>query len=242
MVISLDETASTNLELKQLLQNNSLPEGSIVKTEFQTQGRGQADNSWFSEKGCNLLFSYLLYPKFVMANEQFIISRIVSLALKEALDEYMDNISIKWPNDIYWKDKKIAGMLIENSLIGKRIENTIVGIGLNVNQDEFPHDLPNPISMKQVTGIEYNRDELLKAFSDAFFSLYQALKQGEGQRIEQEYLQQLYRGDGYYWYEDENGHFEAIIKDVLPSGHLILQTLIGEEERKYAFKEVSFVI
>lgn len=242
MVISLDETVSTNVELKRLQQESSLPEGSIVRTNFQTQGRGQAGNSWFSEKGCNLLFSYLLYPKFVMANQQFIISRMVSLALKEILDQYMDNISIKWPNDIYWKDKKIAGMLIENSLIGKRIEHTIVGIGLNVNQDEFQHDLPNPISMKQVTGMEYNRDELLKAFSDTFFGLYQSLQEGEGQRIQQKYLQQLYRRDSYYWYEDENGRFKAIIKDVLPTGHLILQTLIGEEERKYAFKEVSFVL
>ena len=242
VVISLDETASTNLKLKQLLKEKSLTEGSIVKTDFQTQGRGQAGNSWFSGKGCNLLFSCLLYPKFVIANQQFIISRIVSLALKEVLDQYMKSISIKWPNDIYWKDKKIAGMLIENSLIGKKIEFSIVGVGLNVNQDDFPLQLPNPISMKQVMGVEYNRDELLATFSDVLFSLYQSLQQGDGQSIEQKYLQQLYRNEGFHWYEDDNGRFKAKIKDVLPTGHLILETLIGEEKRKYAFKEVSFVL
>ena len=94
MMILLDETSSTNIELKLLQQKNPLPEGSVVRTEYQTKGRGQAGNSWFSGKGCNLLFSFLLYPKFIVAKEQFIISRIVSLALKKVLDQYMDNISI----------------------------------------------------------------------------------------------------------------------------------------------------
>ncbi len=242
VVISLDETSSTNSDLKQLLQKQPLPEGSVVKADFQTQGRGQAGNSWFSGKGYNLLFSFVLYPSFVMAKEQFIISRIVSLALKKVLDQYVDNISIKWPNDIYWKDKKIAGMLIENSLMGQQINFSVVGIGLNVNQDEFPSELPNPVSIKQITGNEYNRDEVLKKFFEVFFHLYHSLQHGEEQCIEQDYINQLYRRDGYHWYEDKDGRFEGKIKDVLPSGHLILETLIGDEERQYAFKEVSFAL
>lgn len=242
MIISLVETSSTNTELKQLQKKEQLPEGFVVTADFQTQGRGQAGNSWFSDKGRNLLFSFLLYPKFVIANKQFIISRIISLALKEVLDQYMDNISIKWPNDIYWKDKKIAGMLIENNLMGQQIESSIVGIGLNVNQDEFPIELPNPVSMKQVTGVEYNRDEILMQFFDAFYRLYHSLQQSKEHNIEQKYLRQLYRGKGYYWYEDVNGLFEAKIKDILPSGHLILETSGEKQERQYAFKEVSFVL
>src|SRR5690554_1314415 len=135
MLIRMDETSSTNSELKQLQQKKRLPEGSIVVADYQTQGRGQAGNTWFSDKGCNLLFSFLVYPKFIAANRQFILSRIVSLAIKKVLDRYFDDITIKWPNDIYWKNKKIAGMLIENTLMGQKINSSIIGIGLNVNQD-----------------------------------------------------------------------------------------------------------
>ena len=242
VMLSLDETSSTNSELKLLQQKNTLLEGSWVKADFQTNGRGQMGNTWFSGKGYNLLFSFLLYPRFVIAKEQFIISRIVSLGLKKVLDQYIDNISIKWPNDIYWKDKKIAGMLIENSLIGRQIEHTIVGVGLNVNQNEFPIDLPNPISIKQITGGEYNRDELLTLFFREFFLLYRSLQNGDVQNIEQEYMQYLYRSDSYHWYEDKNGRFKGKIIDVLPSGHLVIRTHQRSEERIYAFKEVTFVL
>ena len=242
VMLSLDETSSTNSDLKLLQQKNPLLEGSWVKADFQTNGRGQMGNTWFSGKGYNLLFSYLLYPKFVAVKEQFIISRIVSLALKKVLDQYTDNISIKWPNDIYWKDKKIAGMLIENSLMGRQIEYTIVGVGLNVNQNKFPNDLPNPVSLKQITRSEYNRDELLTLFFREFFLLYRSLQDGDGQNIEEQYMQHLYRSDNYHWYEDKNGRFKGKIINVLPSGHLIISTHQDNEERTYAFKEVTFVL
>ena len=243
VVIMLDETSSTNTELKQLQQKEKLPEGSIVIANYQTQGRGQAGNTWFSDKGCNLLFSFLLYPKLIAANKQFIISRIVSLAIKKVLDRYMDDTSIKWPNDIYWKDKKIAGMLIENSLMGQNINSSIIGIGLNVNQDEFPSELPNPVSMKMLTGKEYNRDKLLSLFFGEFNLLYQSLqKGGDEQKIELEYMSYLYRKDNFHWYEDKEGRFKGKVVDVLPSGHLVIETLKSKEERIYAFKEVSFVL
>lgn len=242
IVVSMNETASTNLELKRLQQNESLPEGSLVMTDFQTEGRGQAGKSWFSDKGENLLFSFLLYPHFVLAKEQFIISRIVSLALKGMLDRFMDNVTIKWPNDIYWNDKKIAGMLIENSLTGQHIDFTIVGIGLNVNQDKFPSTLPNPVSMKQITRHLHNRDSLLEDFLSEFFLLYRKLQNNNWQSIENEYMQQLYRNDKEYSFEDKNGRFEAKIKNVLPLGHLVLETYPDKEERIYAFKEIAFVL
>lgn len=243
ILIRLDETSSTNSELKQLQQKKRLPEGSIVLADYQTQGRGQAGNTWFSDKGCNLLFSFLVYPKFIAANRQFIISRIVSLALKKVLDQYMEGVSIKWPNDIYWKDKKIAGMLIENSLMGQKINSSIIGIGLNVNQDEFPNGLPNPVSMKMVTRNEYNRDELLSFFLSEFNILYQSLQKGGDEKvIESEYMRNLYRIDEYHWFEDKGGRYKGKIIDVLPSGHLIIETLKAKEERIYAFKEVSFAL
>lgn len=240
-IIHLEETTSTNSYLKDLLREQNLEEGSVVVADFQTAGRGQVGNSWYSSKGENLLFSLLIYPTEIPANEQFIISRIVSLAIKNTLDQFADDIRIKWPNDIYWKDKKIAGILIENSLQGKVIENSIIGIGLNLNQQIFPMELPNPVSLRQITATEHDKDYILDLLTKEFFLLYRSLQQGEKQVIEDEYMLDLYRVNGYYWYEDVNGRFQAKIDNVLSSGHLVLETLDTKEERVYAFKEVAFI-
>ena len=242
VILRLDETLSTNAELKRLQKENPLPEYSMVMTEFQTAGRGQAGNSWYSGKGNNILLSFLLYPHSVKAKDQFIISQIVSLAIKRVLDNFIKNVTIKWPNDIYWNDKKIAGILIENSLIGQHIDYTIVGIGLNVNEEEFPSSLPNPVSLREITGKEADREILLTLLQVEFLKLYKAMERGEITLIEHEYMQQLYHSDGPHWFADKNGRFKATIKTVLSSGHLILSTYPSKEERMYAFKEVSFEI
>lgn len=240
-IIRLEETESTNSYLRDLLKSQHLEEGSVVVADFQTAGRGQVGNSWYSDKGDNLLFSLLIYPTGIPANEQFIISRMVSLAIKNTLDQFADDIRIKWPNDIYWKERKIAGILIENSLQGKIIENSIIGIGLNLNQQIFPAELPNPVSLRQITATEQDKNYILDLLLKEFFLLYRSLQQGEKQVIEDEYMLDLYRANGYYWYEDANGRFQAEIDNVLPSGHLVLRTLDTNEERIYAFKEVQFI-
>ena len=240
-IIRLEETESTNSYLKKLVREERPEEGSLVIADFQTGGRGQMGNSWFSSKGDNLLFSLLIYPKTVKANEQFIISRIASLAIKNTLDQFTDDIRIKWPNDIYWQDKKIAGILIENDLQGDRIDNSVIGIGININQQMFPFELPNPVSLRQITGARHDKEHILDIFMREFFLLYREMQKGEITGIEDEYMFDLYRVNGYYWFEDANGRFQAKIDNVLPSGHLILRTLDTEEERKYAFKEVAFV-
>ena len=241
-IVRLEETESTNSYMKELLKSESLDEGSIVMADFQTAGRGQTGNSWYSEKGKNLLFSLLIHPTGIPANEQFIISRITSLAIKNTLDQFVNDIRIKWPNDIYWEERKIAGVLIENSIQGKRIENSVIGIGLNLNQRDFPAELPNPISLRQITGTEVDREYVLEMLLKEFFLLYRGLQRGDKQLIEDEYMLDLYRVNGYYWYEDANGRFQARIDNVLPSGHLVLKTLETNEERLYAFKEVQFVL
>ncbi len=241
LILNLDETESTNTYLKKLVKEERPEEGSFVIADFQTGGRGQMGNSWFSSKGDNLLFSLLIYPAGVKANEQFIISRIASLAIKNTLDHFTNDIRIKWPNDIYWKDCKIAGILIENDLQGDTIDNSIIGVGLNVNQQDFPAELPNPVSLRQITGSEYDKQYILDIFTREFFLLYREM-QNEGMHpIEDEYMLDLYRINDYYWFEDANGRFRAKIVNVLPAGHLVLQTLDTNEERKYAFKEVQFV-
>ncbi len=241
-VVWLDEVDSTNNYLKQLLRRERLEEGITVVADYQTRGRGQRGNGWNSEKGRNLLFSLLVYPRGVFANEQFIISRIASLAVKETLDRFTGDIRIKWPNDIYWKNKKIAGMLIENDLLGKEIKHSIIGVGINVNQQHFSTDLPNPVSLRQITGSEQDRDALLELFLSHFFSLYRTLLEGKTEAIESAYMNGLYRANGFHWYEDKNGRFQAALQTVMPTGHLILRTLEEGEERRYAFKEVACII
>lgn len=240
LVIRLKELDSTNNYMKNLVREQHPEEGSLITTDFQIGGRGQMGNGWYSERGKNLLFSLLIYPVDVLANEQFIISRIASLAVKNTLDQFTDDIRIKWPNDIYWKDRKIAGILIENDIQGRNITNSVIGVGININQDVFPEDLPNPVSLKQIVGSEQDRDYILDIFIREFFLLYREFQKGETEAIEDEYMLDLYRINDYYWFEDNNGRFLAMIKKVLPSGHLVLETLEKGEERIYAFKEVSF--
>ena len=151
-IIRLDETNSTNNYLRELLAGDALPEGSLVIADFQTAGKGQVGNSWESEARKNLMFSLLLYPDFLPANRQFLISQIASLSVKETLDGYIDSVTVKWPNDIYWKDRKICGMLIENDLSGQHLYCSVIGIGLNINQEVFRSNAPNPVSLTQITG------------------------------------------------------------------------------------------
>jgi birA, biotin-[acetyl-CoA-carboxylase] ligase region len=237
-VIRLAETVSTNNYIRSLLKEQTLPEGSLVVTNFQTSGRGQAGNSWESEAGKNLTFSIVIYPETIAANEQFLISQIAALSVKETLSEYTDNIRVKWPNDVYWNDRKICGMLIENDLGGYSIYCSVCGIGININQKEFFSDAPNPVSLTQITGQEYNLEEILTRFRHHFYQLYIKLLQDKKEFIRQQYRNALYHGEGFHTYKDDHGMFEAEIKDIEPTGHLILRLREGEI-RRYAFKEVS---
>lgn len=240
-ILWLKETDSTNNHLRRLLDKEQLPEGSLVVTDFQTAGKGQVGNSWESEAGMNLMFSLLLYPDFIPANRQFLISQIASLSVKETLDAYTDFIQVKWPNDIYWKDRKICGMLIENDLSGQLLYCSIIGIGLNLNQSLFRSNAPNPISLTQITGKKYDREEVLNRFLRIFFQYYCLLLQEKEEEVRTAYMQALYHGEGYHRYRDGQGQFEARIQAIEPTGHLILQLRDGEQ-RRYAFKEVATLV
>jgi len=229
-IIHIDETDSTN----RWLREQGGEEDMVVWADFQKAGRGQGTNSWESERGKNLTFSVLLHPNDIPANRQFSISMQISLALCEALSQHIGDLSIKWPNDIYWRNAKIAGILIENRLHGNIIRDSIVGIGLNVNQQQFHSDAPNPISLWQICERETDRASLL---NDILANIHRLV----GQDVRQQYLSMLYRGTGYHPYADKSGNFMAKITDVQEDGHLVLQDEEGKE-RLYAFKEVSFII
>jgi BirA family biotin operon repressor/biotin-[acetyl-CoA-carboxylase] ligase len=237
-ILSIPETHSTNDLLRQRLRIERLPEGTIISTDFQTAGKGQVGNTWESEAGKNLLFSLVLYPEHIEIEKQFIISQIVSLAIKTTLERNISDICIKWPNDIYWKDKKIAGILIENSLQKGKIQFSIIGVGLNVNQTEFISDAPNPVSLAQITGRDYNREEILLQITSEIKKLYTEM---DTDKIHTSYLTSLYRNHGWNLYRAENETFEAQIAAIKADGMLELK-LKDESVRGFYFKEVEFVI
>ena len=154
------ELSSTNDYLSEICKQGKTEEFYTVIAEKQTSGKGQRGNSWESEPGKNLTFSTVLYPTAIEANKQFHLSMLVSIAVIDALTDYTDGFSIKWPNDIYWHDKKICGILIENELEGKYLSQSIIGIGLNINQTIFLSSAPNPISLCQIIGKEIDREEV----------------------------------------------------------------------------------
>ena len=239
----MQEVDSTNTFLKGMkaCEDDTLI---VAVADFQTAGRGQVGNSWFSSKGENMLFSLLIYPTEIPANEQFIISRIVSLAIKNTLDQFADDIRIKWPNDIYWKDKKIAGILIENDLTGSQISQSIIGIGININQEEFHSSAPNPVSLRQITKKETDRMEVLNSVLEHIIDLYSRIENRETDiitKIQEYYLKAQYRKEGYHPYCDAKGEFTAKLIRVEPDGHLILKDKNGSL-RKYAFKEVKYLL
>lgn len=239
-MIELNETDSTNNFLK-----NYRPlepkETTLVTAEYQTAGRGQAGNCWESETSLNLLFSLLIHPKNIEASKQFLISQVAALAAKEALGEFTDGLSVKWPNDIYWQDKKIGGMLIENDLSGRNIMNCIIGIGLNINQEVFRSTAPNPVSLYQITGKKLERRFVLQLFMKRFNYRMASLAADGGKQVQQDYAQALYRKDGFHLFCDENGQFEARIERIEPTGHLVLERKDGSRT-SYAFKEVKHII
>lgn len=239
-LIRLEQTDSTNNYLRSLAEKETLPECSVVVTDFQTSGRGQQGNVWESEAGKNLMFSIILFPDFLPANRQFLISQIAALSVKETLDKYTDGIRIKWPNDIYWQDRKICGMLIENDLSGQTLYCSVIGAGINLNQLQFRGDAPNPVSLIQITGREVDKEEVLNTFLQIFYGYYLLLVQEKEDKIREAYQNALYRKEGYYWYSDENGTFEASIQAIELTGHLILLLRDGTS-RRYAFKEVSYI-
>lgn len=235
----LESTASTNTQMVEMLQK-PLPEGFILQTGFQSKGKGQGTNSWESEPGKNLLFSTLFYPRFLPPAKQFLLSKAVALALVEVFNELHPGFQLKWPNDIYYRDKKLAGILIETAIMGSKLEYAIVGMGINVNQVVF-HDAPNPVSLQQILNKELDVQALLQDISIALANEYAFLQRGYVDGLNKRYEKHLFRREGTWKFKDADGLFEASIENVEEEGRLILKT-ISNEIRRYWMKEVEFVL
>jgi BirA family biotin operon repressor/biotin-[acetyl-CoA-carboxylase] ligase len=193
--------------------------------------------------GLNLTFSILLRPVFLQVEEQFTLSKIVAISVCDWIGAYLKDktVAIKWPNDIYIGDSKVAGILIENSFSSSSLDVSVVGIGINLNQEAFSSDLPNPTSMMLETGATFDLDRSLEEFLSCFNERYYQAAEGDRGMIDSEYLNKLYRKDIYCTYRASNDEFKAKIVGVKPTGELMLQTKEGQE-RSFAFKEVIFVI
>ncbi len=239
--IFLEKLTSTNSYLASLLITDDLPEGTIVHTGFQSAGKGQMSNKWESEEDKNLIFSIVLYPSMILPSEQFLISMAVSLGVLDYINTYTDNCKIKWPNDIYVNNDKIAGILIENSLLGNEIKNTIVGIGLNVNQVLFLGDAPNPVSLKMITNLEFDLALSLDELLSDLDKRYKQLITGDFSRIRNEYIMELFRLNEWCKFTDSGGPFKGRIISVSNEGRLQIENSDGEIY-EYSFKEVEIIL
>ncbi len=237
-----DELQSTNVTLKSLVRESPLKEYTVVATKYQYAGKGQMGNKWESSANKNLTFSVLLKPQYVLVQDQFIISKAISLAIHRVLCKLANGFSIKWPNDIYYNNKKVGGILIENSLTSNVISESVVGIGINVNQESFISDAPNPLSLIQITGKELGIDKLLDDILLSIHEYIEFMKSGSDySTLNEEYINCLFRNEGFHLFKDKSHLFYASIKGISEYGQLILQSENGVENT-YAFKEVEFVI
>jgi BirA family transcriptional regulator, biotin operon repressor / biotin---[acetyl-CoA-carboxylase] ligase len=235
-----DHLTSTNSEAVRLLKESGLPEGAVISATYQSAGRGQKDNEWESEPNKNLLISIILFPVNIGPDLQFLISMTISLGICDFLKRYIPVCSIKWPNDIYVNNDKIAGVLIENSIMGSSVEYSIAGIGLNINQEKFTGDAPNPVSLKNITGIDYNIQTCMKQLTFDLDKRYKLLLSEEWSQIRTDYTSKLYRLGEWHEYNDRDGIFTGRIESVANDGTLTISRRNGSI-KSYVFKEVNFI-
>ena len=239
-IIRLQSTDSTNNYANTQLIGNELAEGTVFLTYEQSSGRGQVKNSWESEPGKNLTFSIVVFPYFLDIRRQFMLSKAVTLGINKALVKYVDNLRIKWPNDIYAGNKKLGGILIENSIMSSSIKSSVIGIGINVNQTVFLSDAPNPVSLKTLTNKQYDCELVLSEILSGIDFYYALLKEGKEELINQEFISLLYHFTEKHWFQTGKETFEGEIVGVNDIGQLLIMKE-NAEVQSFHFKEVEFL-
>jgi BirA family transcriptional regulator, biotin operon repressor / biotin---[acetyl-CoA-carboxylase] ligase len=239
--IFLTEVESTNNYANHLVLSKAAEHGTVVLAQHQKMGKGQQGNSWESEFGKNLLMSIILFPDFLPATKQFYLSKIASLALANFVKSEKAEVSIKWPNDIYVGNSKLAGILIENSIKANHLDSSIIGIGLNLNQERFVSDAPNPVSLKQITEKDYKIEEVALKIWELLSFWFEKLQKESFREINSSYFNQLFRVNEWALFAKQGIQFEARITGIGDFGQLILEERNGVFS-EYIFKEVEFVI
>jgi BirA family transcriptional regulator, biotin operon repressor / biotin---[acetyl-CoA-carboxylase] ligase len=240
-IIHIENLPSTNTYATELLREGRAAEGTVIRADYQTSGRGNAGSKWESEEGKNLLISIILFPSFLFPDEQFLISMTIATGICDFLTAFTSGISVKWPNDIYIKDDKIAGILIENSLMGDNITHSVAGIGLNINQKKFPPELPNPVSLTLITAKEHDISGSMRDLIGCLDKRYMSLIEGGNEKIRDDYNALLYRKGIWSWYSDNTGKFEGKLTGVDENGLLYVEKRSGQSQA-YTFKEIGFIL
>lgn len=241
-IIYVRNASSTNTYASGLIREDVAPaEGTIIYTNHQSAGRGQKGNKWESEDGKNILCSIILFPDSVMPEDQFVISMAVSLGIHDFLSENISGCRVKWPNDIYAGNDKISGVLIENMISDNRIENSIVGIGLNLNQTRFLSDAPNPVSLKMITGKDYDTETCLRQLAVTLDKRYKRILAGDYKIILDSFVSVLYRRNEWHKYKAGSMVFEGRIEAVSGKGHLIVEDRTGQMH-EFATKEIEYIL
>lgn len=241
-LIKLSAVDSTNNYLKNLLSKSEpLPEGTVIMADDQFAGKGQLQNTWHSEPKKNLTFSILLQPKFLPVGKQFLLNMAVSLGINKALAKYLgSDVCIKWPNDIYYQNKKLGGVLIENTIVGNSLKNAIVGIGLNINQQNFPSELKDKAtSFYQILQEDVNLELTLAEICSQIESMYLQLRANKDSYIKETYVSNLYRINELASYRQNGEVFEGEIRGVSETGLLSLD--VKGKVTTFNFKEVEFL-
>ena len=241
-LVTIKQVDSTNSFLKNLLSNSKpVPEGTVIMAEEQYAGRGQQQNTWHSEPGKNLTFSLLLKPHFLPVGDQFDLNRAASLGVYDALQPILgDQLKIKWPNDIYYGDRKLGGMLIENTIQGGQLKDAVIGIGLNINQENFPSWASNATSVKQILQKDYDLTLLLSEICKYIEVYYLKLKAGQIDFVRNAYLSRLYWLNELKNFESDKGVFNGTVKNVQPNGLLVIEDTKGEQ-LEFNLKELKFL-
>ncbi len=240
----LDQVSSTNDFMLEGVSSGVIKEeGSVVTTNFQSAGKGLDQNKWESEAGKNLLFSILLKPSFLKADQQFQLTKIISLSVFDFIRNYLPNerIKVKWPNDIYVGNKKIAGILINNTIKGKEIMYTVVGIGININQQNFTKDLLNATSLWHYLNCDLKVEYCLKNVLSHIEKRYQQLVNDETSQINFDYKKALYRLNDFNLFNYKDSMILARITGVNEYGQIKLTQKDGMEIT-CDLKEIQFVI
>ncbi len=240
-IVKLNAINSTNTYLKQLAKEIGTSNWTVVSAEFQTSGRGQVQSKWVSDKGKNLMFSILIKFEALKIKNQFYLNCAISLGFFEALKKYsLPQLKIKWPNDIMAVNKKIGGVLIENSLMNDSIYQTVVGIGLNINQKLFSEDLPKAISMINLLNKEFDQNEILFQIVGSIQVQIKLLEDNKFELLHRNYERQLFKKDKACMFEENGIKFLGKILGVTNQGLLIIEKE-NQIIKEYNFKEVKFL-
>lgn len=239
-IIKIESIDSTNNYAMNLLKEGKARNFECIWAIDQTQGKGQRGNSWQSDAGKNLTFSVIYMPVHLEADHNFTISMAVSLAVFEFLHAYVQPVQVKWPNDIYIKNRKAGGILIENTIEKQSIKSSVMGIGLNINQKKFGDNLPAATSLISNYGREIDLNEAIYTLYNLIVSYLQRVDRKEYEAIKHEYKACLLGIGENKEYRDTNGKFHGMVIGVEDSGQLVLMDIDGNQ-RKYNFQEVDLI-